>query len=96
VASRVTRSSEVGVFKPDEKIFRAVIEKFDEDLSFGDVLFVTENREHVIETRRLGMHAIHFKGPGQNAGDVDRLVDVIPKVPEFLGLRTNGGNRTRG
>jgi hypothetical protein len=40
------------------------------------------------------MSAIHFKGPGQNAGDVDRLVDVIPLVQELLGLRTNGGSRT--
>jgi FMN phosphatase YigB (HAD superfamily) len=96
VADRVTLSSEVGVFKPDEKIFRAVIEKIDEGLRFGDVVFVTENREHVIATRHLGMSAIHFKGPGQDAGDVDRLVDVIPLVQEFLGLRTNGESRTRG
>ena len=96
VADRVTLSSEVGVFKPDEKIFRAVIEKINEGLRFGDVVFVTENREHVIATRHLGMSAIHFKGPGQNAGDVDRLVDVIPIVQEFLGLRTNDGSRTRG
>ena len=96
VAGRVTLSSEVGVFKPDEKIFRAVIEKINEGLSFGDVVFVTENQEHVKEARRLGMNAIHFKGPGQNAGDVARLVDVIPLVQKLLGLRTNGGNRTRG
>ena len=90
VADRVTLSSEVGIFKPDEKIFRAVIEKLNEGLSFGDVVFVTENWEHVIATRRLGMSAIHFKGPGQNAGDVERLVDVIPLVQRFLGLPTNG------
>jgi FMN phosphatase YigB (HAD superfamily) len=96
VASRVTLSSEVGVFKPDGKIFRAAIEKINAGLCFGDVVFVTENQEHVIETRRLGMNAIHFRGPGQNAGDVGRLVDVIPLVQEFLGLRTNGGNRTNG
>jgi FMN phosphatase YigB (HAD superfamily) len=96
VANRVTLSSEVGVFKPDEKIFRAVIEKINEDLHFGDVIFITENRGHVIEARHLGMRAIHFQGPGQNAGDVDRLVDVIPLVQEFLGFRNNGGSRTRG
>jgi FMN phosphatase YigB (HAD superfamily) len=82
----VTLSSEVGVFKPDEKIFRTVIEKLDEDLHFGDVVFITENRGHVIEARRLGMGAIHFRGPGQNTGDVDRLVDVIPLVQTFLRL----------
>jgi FMN phosphatase YigB (HAD superfamily) len=96
VAGRVTLSSEVGVFKPDEKIFRAAIEKINEGLCFGDVVFVTENRGHVIETRRLGMRAIHFQGPGQNAGDVDWLVDVIPLVQELLGLQSNNGNRTSG
>ena len=95
VASKVTLSSEVGVYKPDAKIFRAVIEKLDEGLRLGDIVFVTENREHVIEARRLGMSAIHFKGPGQNAGDVDRLVDLIPLVREALGLRTNGVIRIR-
>jgi FMN phosphatase YigB (HAD superfamily) len=94
VAERVTLSSEVGVFKPDEKIFRTVIEKFEEDLHFEDVVFITENRGHVIEARRLGMRAIHFQGPGQNTGDVDRLVDVIPLVEMFLRLRINGGSRT--
>src|ERR671920_350634 len=96
VAERVTLSSEVGVFKPDEKIFRNVIEKIDEGLHFGDVIFTTENRWHVIEARRLGMRAIHFQGQGQNTGDVDRLVEVIPLVREFLGLRINGGDRIRG
>jgi FMN phosphatase YigB (HAD superfamily) len=95
VADRVTLSSEVGVFKPDEKIFRAVIEKINEDLHFGDVIFITENRGHVIEARHLGMRAIHFQGPGQNTGDVDRLVDVIPLVQKFLRLRINGESRTR-
>jgi FMN phosphatase YigB (HAD superfamily) len=95
VAERVTLSSEVGVFKPDERIFRTVIEKLDEDLHFGDVVFITENREHVLKARRLGMRAIHFQGPGQNTGDVDRLVDVIPLVQTFLRLRINGGSRIR-
>lgn len=95
VAERVTLSSEVGVFKPDERIFRTVIEKLDEDLHFGDVVFITENREHVLAARRLGMRAIHFQGPGQNSGDVARLVDVIPLVQTFLRLRINGGSRIR-
>ena len=96
VSERVTLSPEAGVFKPDEKIFRTVIKKFDEGLHFGDVIFTTENRGHVIEACRLGMRAIHFQGPGQNTGDVDRLVDVIPLVQKFLRLRINGGDRTRG
>jgi FMN phosphatase YigB (HAD superfamily) len=85
VAERVTLSSEMGVHKPDEKIFRAVIGKIDESLRFREIVFITENQGHVIEARRLGMRAIHFKGPGQNIGDVGRLVDLIPLVRKFLG-----------
>jgi FMN phosphatase YigB (HAD superfamily) len=84
VSKRVTLSTEVGVFKPDEKIFRAVIEKNGENISFKDVVFITENLEHVKAARGLGMTAIHFKGPGQIVGDVDGLVDLIPIIQSFL------------
>jgi FMN phosphatase YigB (HAD superfamily) len=85
VADKVTLSTEVGVSKPDEKIFRAVIEKIDEGLGFRDVLFVTENQEHVLEARLLGIRGVHFKGPGQNSGEVDRLVELVPLIRKFLG-----------
>ena len=85
VADRVTLSTEVGVSKPDEKIFRAVIEKIDESLSFQDVVFVTENQGHVLEARHLGMRGVHFEGPGQNSGEVDRLVELVPLIQKFLG-----------
>ena len=86
VADRVTLSTEVGVSKPDEKIFRAVIEKIDESLGFQDVLFVTENQEHVLEARLLGITGVHFKGPGQNSGEVDRLLELVPLIRKFLGV----------
>lgn len=84
VSERVTLSTEVGVFKPDEKIFRAVVEKIDEDLSFQFVIFITENLAHVEAARDLGMTAVHFKEPGQTTGDADRPVDLIPIVQAFL------------
>lgn len=84
VSERVTLSTEVGVFKPDEKIFRAVVEKIEEDLSFQSVIFITENLAHVKAARALGMTAVHFKKLGQTAGDVDQLVDLIPIVQAFL------------
>jgi FMN phosphatase YigB (HAD superfamily) len=85
VADRVTLSTEVGAFKPHEKIFRAVIEKIDEGLGFRDVIFVTENQEHVLEARLLGIRGVHFNGPGQNSGEVDRLLELVPLIQKFLG-----------
>jgi hypothetical protein len=85
----VTLSMEVGLFKPDRLIFQIAIEKAHADLAFSDVLFVTENREHVQAVRTLGMHAVHFKGPGQQQGDIDHLLDLVPVINEVFGLRTS-------
>jgi FMN phosphatase YigB (HAD superfamily) len=84
VAERVTLSTAVGVVKPDERIFRAVIAKINAGLCFQDVIFITENRTHVVAAHHLGMRALHFKGPGQQTGDVDRLVHLVPLIEEFL------------
>jgi FMN phosphatase YigB (HAD superfamily) len=84
VAQRVTLSTEVGRPKPDKKIFQAVIEKIP-GLHFVDVMFITEDRSHVQAAHHLGMQAIHFKGPRQIMGDIDKLVDSIPHIRRFLG-----------
>jgi hypothetical protein len=85
VAERVTLSTEVGVGKPDPAIFRRAIEKLDPAASFADALFVTENLPHVRAARRLGLRAVHFRGPGQSAGDITSLVELVPLVEDFIG-----------
>jgi Peptidase family M28 len=84
VAERVTLSTEVGVFKPDEAVFRAAVAKAGQALDFSDALFVTENRGHVLAARRLGLAAVHLRGPGQTDGEVDTLPDLVPVVREFV------------
>lgn len=84
VAERVTLSSEVGVFKPAEAIFRAAASKAHPALKFGDVLFVTENLGHVLAARRLGLAAVHLRGPGQPRGEVGTLPELVPLVQAFL------------
>lgn len=83
VAQRVTLSTEVGVRKPEAGIFRRAAEKADPALTFRDVLFVTENVEHVRAARRLGMRAVHLRGPGQSTGDIDTLHELVPLVRGF-------------
>jgi phosphoglycolate phosphatase-like HAD superfamily hydrolase len=85
VAQRVTLSTEVGRPKPDKQVFQAVIEKIP-GLHLADVMFITEDQCHVQAARRLGMQAIHFKGPRQIRGDIDKLVDSIPHIRRFLGI----------
>lgn len=82
VAERVTLSTEVGVFKPQEAIFRAAVAPHP-GLAFEDVLFVTENRGHVLAARRIGLTGVHVRGPGQPAGDVDVLLELVPLVRSF-------------
>jgi FMN phosphatase YigB (HAD superfamily) len=84
VAQRVTLSTEAGAEKPSKKIFQHVINKIP-GLGFPDVLFVTEALTHVKAARKFKMQAVHFQGPGQTAGDVSKLTDLIPLVRNFLG-----------
>lgn len=85
VATRTTLSTEVGVFKPDARIFQAALEKIDPAGGFGDAMFITESRSHVDAARLLGMRAVHLRGPGQSTGDVELLEELIPLVRNFLG-----------
>ena len=84
VSQRITLSTEVGVEKPKKRIFLEVIRKVNPVLGFGDVLFTTERKSHVTAARRLGMKALHFKGPGERTGDIVRLIDLLPLVRRFV------------
>jgi len=84
VEERVTLSTEVGVFKPDRRIFQAVIDKLGGGLRFADIIFVTENRAHVAAARQLGLTAVHFKGPGEATGEVERLSELVPLIRDFV------------
>jgi Peptidase family M28 len=85
VSARVTLSGEVGTHKPAKEFFVAAVTKADPDLTFDDVLFVTENKAHVVAARTLGMHAIHVRPPGGGGGDVASLIELLPHVREFVG-----------
>jgi FMN phosphatase YigB (HAD superfamily) len=75
VQTRVTLSSEVGVFKPDRRIFRAALDRIDPALTFGDAMFITENPAHVAAAGLLGLRAVRFMG---------QLPDLIPLIGDFL------------
>ena len=56
---------------------------------FNNVIFITEDKEHVIAARNLGMNAIHFKGPGQKDGDIENLIDSIPIIERLISSSSN-------
>ena len=82
---KVTLSIEVGVKKPDEKIFRSAINKIQKDLPYKSVIFVTENKEHITAARKLGMMAIRLTAEGESArGEISDLVKAVPLVHLFM------------
>jgi Peptidase family M28/Haloacid dehalogenase-like hydrolase len=93
LSQKVTLSTEVGVRKPDERIFRTAIDKIYRDLPFHHVIFIADNLDHVIAARELGMTAIHFQGPGQSTGELSKLVDLIPIIGRLLMFSPCGKKR---
>jgi FMN phosphatase YigB (HAD superfamily) len=81
---RVTLSKEVGVTKPNQKIFRAAIDKIYKDLSYQNVIFITENKEHTSAARKLGMMTIRLKRAGEQDGEVNSLFEMIPLIHLFV------------
>jgi hypothetical protein len=93
LADRVTLSTEVGASEPAPAVFRAAVAKAEPGLTFGDVLFVTEDRGHVLAARRLGLGAVQVGVPGRSQGEVADLPDLLPVVREFV---LGGPSRDRG
>jgi FMN phosphatase YigB (HAD superfamily) len=84
LTERVTLSSELGVMKPDEKIFRAAIDKIHKDLSFQNVIFITEEPKHTTAARKLGMMSIRLKREQETDGEVNSLFQMIPLIQLFV------------
>jgi FMN phosphatase YigB (HAD superfamily) len=82
VEEHVTLSTEVGARKPDAAMFTAAAERG--GVGFSDTVFITENREHVLAARQLGLTAVHFKGPGQASGDALSLPELVPIVRDLV------------
>lgn len=83
----VTLSTDLGVYKPDERLFRLALEKLGGSC-FGDVLFITEKLSHVQVARDLGLRAVHFKGPGEVVGDVATLSEFVAIAAEHAAALT--------
>jgi FMN phosphatase YigB (HAD superfamily) len=77
-------SGDVGFNKPDSRIFRAVIDKIERDLLYQHVIFVTENRAHITEARKLGMMTIRFKFINDCEEGVNNLIEMIPLIHLFV------------
>jgi FMN phosphatase YigB (HAD superfamily) len=84
VNERVTLSTEIDVNKPNKEIFRYAIDKISKDLSFKEVVYITENKNHINAVREMEINGIHFKGPGQQEGEIENLIDLIPRIQKLI------------
>jgi 2-haloacid dehalogenase len=67
----VVLSGEVGVCKPDPRIFRHLLERY--LLAPGRTVFIDDMPHNVTAAAELGMLALHFRGAGELRSDLFRL-----------------------
>ena len=69
-------SYEVGVMKPDPRIYEEALRR--SGLPASACVFVDDRPGNVEGARRVGMHAVRFESPAQFATELNRLGVVIP------------------
>ena len=79
VDERITLSTELGVFKPDPRLFRLAADKILPGVPYEQIAFVTENRSHVTAARELGMVGVQVRKPGSS-----NHLPTLPEVPALL------------
>lgn len=67
-------SAEVGMVKPDPRIYRLVLERL--DITAPEAVFIDDFAENVEGARAVNMNAIHFLNPLQALADLDRLLEM--------------------
>jgi epoxide hydrolase-like predicted phosphatase len=70
---QVIISAEVGLVKPDERIFRLALERL--GITPGEAVFVDDFTENITGARAAGLHAIHFRSADQARAEVEQLLD---------------------
>ncbi len=71
----IVGSGDVGVTKPAPRIYHLALEGL--GVQPEDAIFVDDFIENVDGARAIGMHAIHFKSPGQAKGDLKQLLELL-------------------
>ena len=70
---QVIISAEVGLVKPDERIFRLALERL--GVAPREAVFVDDFSENIDGARAIGLHAIHFRSADQARVEIERLLD---------------------
>jgi beta-phosphoglucomutase-like phosphatase (HAD superfamily) len=60
MTTRVTLSSDLGIRKPDRRLYQLALDRSGTHATFADCLVITENAAHISACRQLGMSTLHF------------------------------------
>lgn len=77
VDRRITISTQAGVTKPDQRIYRLALDRLGSDARFAECLSITEDAGHVAACRALGMQALRFGADFTDWSQAPRLVRSI-------------------
>ena len=69
---QIVISAEVGVAKPDPRIYRIALDKL--GVEPAEAVFIDDFAENLESARALGMHTIHFQHPEQARFDLENLL----------------------
>ena len=66
-------SSEIGLVKPDPRIYIYVAEKM--GIEPGQAVFIDDFKENVDRALKVGFHGVHFQNPAQAIQDVRKVLE---------------------
>jgi epoxide hydrolase-like predicted phosphatase len=72
-------SHEVGIKKPDRRIFELTCERL--GVQPSEMIFLDDVEEAVAAARELGIHAIHFKETSQSIADIEARLQGNKQFP---------------
>jgi putative hydrolase of the HAD superfamily len=70
----IVLSSDVGVCKPDPRIFHRALAQL--GVAASETLFVDDRERNVNGARALGIHAIHYKDRDQTIADLHKFISL--------------------
>ena len=82
-------SDEVGVYKPDKKIFMKALEGMGDVRPFKAAHVGDLKRTDVVGARNIGMTSVRFKGANDDQEDeleADFVIDHLSELPSMLNL----------
>jgi FMN phosphatase YigB (HAD superfamily) len=74
MTTKVTLSSDLGIRKPDRRIYQAALARSGTSATFDQCLVITENAAHISACRQLGMSTLQFGVDFTNWSDAVALI----------------------